>query len=134
MHARLPLAPFLAAVSLHVAGAASLQASSPHASGAGRAPLSFSSDPGSGVGPLRVAPELDCAVRWLAYNFSQHLLPWADASLVGDALRLVADCGAPPPPPRSPSASAAAASAAPNPVSVPARGTAVRRENEPHCG
>lgn len=44
------------------------------------------------VGPLGVAPDMDCTVRWLASNFSAHLLPWADPTLAFDALRLAADC------------------------------------------
>ena len=70
------------------------------------------------MGPLRIAPELDCAVRGLALNFSAVLLPWADSSLVSDALRLEADCGAPPP------TRGGGSSAAPNPVPAPMPGVA----------
>ena len=98
------------------AGAADLRGASPHAAGAGRPPVSWRADPGSGVGPLRVAPAMDCAVRSLALNYSSALLPWADASLVADALRLEADCGAAPP------ARGGGSPAAPNPVPAPAPG------------
>lgn len=49
---------------------------------------------GSAVGPLLFKPELDCAVRSVASDYSQHLLPWADPTLVFDALRLSIDCNA----------------------------------------
>ena len=73
-----------------------LRGASPHA-GAARPAVSWAADPGAGVGPLRAAPAMDCAVRSLALNYSAKLLPWADASLVAEALRLEADCGAAPP-------------------------------------
>lgn len=44
------------------------------------------------VGPHDVLPNLDCSIRALAYNFSQYNLPWADPTLVSDALRLSLDC------------------------------------------
>ena len=95
----------------------SLQAASPHAIESSRhTPRSWHEDPGAGVGPLRVAPELDCAVRGLANDFSSYLLPWADPTLAADALRLHVDCGAAVT--RRPSASILAA--APNPVAVTA--------------
>ena len=67
------------------------------------------------VGPHRAMPELDCAIRQLALDFSVSITPWADPSLVADALRLQIDCNAtrPAPAPRAftsaalPSASAA---------------------------
>ena len=65
------------------------------------------------VGPFDVAPELDCAVRALAAQFGQHLLPWADPSLVADALRLAIDCNA-----STSSAAAPGVRAAPSAVGV----------------
>lgn len=44
------------------------------------------------VGPFSVNPNLDCAVRTLAAEFSDTLIPWANPSLVRDALRLKIDC------------------------------------------
>ena len=44
------------------------------------------------VGPYSALPDLDCAVRALAYDFSVHTTPWADAQNVADALRLAIDC------------------------------------------
>ena len=66
------------------------------------------------VGPHRIAPDLDCAVRSLAAQFSAHLLPWADPALAADALRLAIDCNA-----SSPAAAATSSttiSAAPNAI------------------
>jgi hypothetical protein len=40
------------------------------------------------VGPHAMDPELDCAIRSLALDFSQVITPWADPALVSDALRL----------------------------------------------
>jgi len=57
------------------------------------------------VGPGRAGVDaaLECGVRALALDYARFLQPQADASLVFDALRLGADCGAqPPPPPASP--------------------------------
>jgi hypothetical protein len=61
--------------------------------------LRFASEihPSSAVGPITLKPELDCAVRALASEFSQHLLSWADPTLAFDALRLAIDCNATPP-------------------------------------
>lgn len=46
------------------------------------------------IGPYEALPDLDCAIRTLAYNFSSVITPWADAVNVFDALRLDADCNA----------------------------------------
>ena len=82
-----------------------VRAASPHAAAPAPSTLSLAAalDHANRVGPHRITPDLDCAVRYLANNFSQHLLPWADPSLAADARRLEADCGAPPTP-SSPSA------------------------------
>ena len=62
-------------------------------------------DDGSAVGPLLINPDLDCAVRSLASEYSQYLLPWADPTLVFDALRLSIDCNATRPTQKSSSSS-----------------------------
>lgn len=46
------------------------------------------------IGPYEALPDVDCAIRLLAYNFSSVVTPWADATNVFDALRLDADCNA----------------------------------------
>ena len=107
---RVNVAALFAAASASAA-ASPLRGSSPHA-GPPRALINWALDPGSAVGPLRAAPAMDCAVRGLALNYSKVLLPWADASLAADALRLEADCGAPPP------ARGGGSAAAPNAVPV----------------
>lgn len=44
------------------------------------------------VGPHSLLPEVDCAIRGLAAEFADLLLPWASPSLWRDALRLAVDC------------------------------------------
>ena len=47
------------------------------------------------VGPNGIDPSTDCAMRWLTYNYSVHLLPQrAPLQSVFDALRLQLDCNA----------------------------------------
>ena len=71
----------------------------------------------AGVAPRReVDPALDCGLRAVAYNFSQHLFPTDPTSwaLVFDALRLGSECGLQRPaaparaPPRTPALAPAA--------------------------
>lgn len=62
-------------------------------------------DEGALVGPLRIQPDVDCAVRQVASLFAASLLPWSAPALVSDALRLALDCNitsasAPTPSPR----------------------------------
>ena len=66
------------------------------------------------MGPYSALPELDCAIRQLALDYSRVATPWADASLVSDALRLQIDCNAtrPAPAPRVPTSAALPAAAA----------------------
>ena len=97
-----------------------LRASSPAAAPGATTPRSAAAavaaalDHANRVGPHRIAPDLDCAVRSLAAQFSAHLLPWADPALAADALRLAIDCNA-----SSPAAAATSSttiSAAPNAI------------------
>ena len=65
------------------------------------------------IGPYDALPDVDCAVRALAFNFSQVITPWANAVDVFDALRLDADCNAvrPAPSPREASSAPVASTA-----------------------
>ncbi len=85
------------------------------------------------IGPYGALQDVDCAIRSLAFNFSQVLTPWADAVNVFDALRLDADCGAarPAPSPRAASSAPVAAGASTYYVSPTGSDAAAGTQGEP---